>query len=118
MSKKLQRYIDEIERTERKMEELQRHLEDLRTGQKQEEELEMVRVLRSLKLGSKDLMRVLSGLQDGTMSIKDLDPEEQEAFDDAGEEALPEEALGHGIQKTDDFQTDPKEQEMEGGSDE
>lgn len=72
MNRKLQRYLTEIEKTEQKISDLQQHLKDLRLGQKQEEDLEMVRVIRGMKLESKDLLHVLNGLQDGTMSIQDL----------------------------------------------
>lgn len=77
MNRKLQRYLTEIEKTEQKIADLQQHLKDLRLGQKQEEDLEMVRVIRGMKLGSKDLLHVLNGLQDGTMSIQDLMDEAQ-----------------------------------------
>ncbi len=115
MSRRLQRYLDEIERTERKIDELQQHLKELRVGQKQEEELEMVRVLRSLKLESKDLMQVLNGLQNGTMSIKDLDPEEKTATDNSREGDHSEETFGHSVQKQADAESG---QAFEGGNNE
>lgn len=115
MSRRLQRYLDEIERTEQKIEELQQHLKELRIGQKQEEELEMVRVLRSLKLESRELMQVLNGLQNGTMSIKDLDPEEKTDADASWQGNNPEDTFGHSVQKQEDSETD---QAFEGGNDE
>ena len=85
--------IEDEERTAAKIEELQSHLKDLRLARKQEEDLEIVRSIRTMKLGARELFSLLSGIQDGSVSIESLpDPDTGELADsdpetsDAGKE--------------------------------
>lgn len=71
MNKKLKRYLEEIDRTEEKIAELQGHLKSVRAAQKQEEDLEIVRSIRGMKLSGRDLFALLNGLQDGTLKIQE-----------------------------------------------
>lgn len=71
MNKKLKRYLEEIDRTEEKIAELQGHLKSVRAAQKQEEDLEIVRSIRGMKLSGRDLFALLNGLQDGTLKIRE-----------------------------------------------
>ena len=71
MNKKLKRYLEEIDRTEEKIAELQGHLKNIRAAQKQEEDLEIVRSIRGMKLSGRDLFALLNGLQDGTLKIRE-----------------------------------------------
>lgn len=69
MNKKLKRYLDEEEKTEKRIAELQDYLKGVRAARKQEEELEMVRTIRSLKMGGHELMEFLSSIADGTVTL-------------------------------------------------
>ena len=64
MNKKLKRYLEEIA-------ELKGHLKNVRAAQKQEEDLEIVRSIRGMKLSGRDLFALLNGLQDGTLKIQE-----------------------------------------------
>lgn len=70
MNKKLMRYLDEADRTEAKIAELQEHLKGVRAAQKAEEDIEIVKSIRSMKLDGRELLVMLTGLQDGTMKIQ------------------------------------------------
>ena len=50
-NRKLKRLIEDEESTMAKIEELQAHLKEVRTARKQEEDLEIVRRVRTRKLG-------------------------------------------------------------------
>ena len=67
MNRKIKRYLEEIERTEKKIEELQTYLKGVRVALKAEEENEMVKSIRSMKLNSHELFDLLNGIQDGTI---------------------------------------------------
>ena len=76
MNKKLNRLIEDEEITMAKIEELQKHLKDVRAARKQEEDQEIVRCVRARKLGSRALLELLEGIQDGRFVIEPLpDPE-------------------------------------------
>ena len=81
MSKRLKRLIEDEERTMAKLEELQTHLKEVRIARKQEEDLEIVRIIRTMKLGARDLFDLLSGIQRGSVSIETLPMIEEEEED-------------------------------------
>ena len=70
MNKKYKRYLDEIERTEAKIAELQEYLKLTKAALKQEEELEMIKAIRSMKLKGRDLFDVLNQMQNGNVSLE------------------------------------------------
>lgn len=72
MSRRLKRLIEEEERTTAKIEELQEHLKEIRIARKQEEDQEIVRSIRTMKLGARELLSLLNGIQDGSVSIETL----------------------------------------------
>ena len=72
VNRRLKRLIEEEERTASKIEELQEHLKELRLARKQEEDIEIVRSIRTMKLGARDLFSLLSGIHDGRISIESL----------------------------------------------
>ncbi len=72
MNRRLKRLIEEEERTASKIEKLQEHLKELRLARKQEEDIEIVRSIRTMKLGARDLFSLLSGIHDGRISIESL----------------------------------------------
>lgn len=85
MNRKLKRLIEDEERTMEKIEELQFHLKDVRAARKQEEDLEIVRSIRTMKLGARELFNLLTGIQDGSVSMESLPIPEDE--DDETEDA-------------------------------
>lgn len=72
MNKKLNRLIEDEEITMAKIEELQKHLKDVRAARKQEEDQEIVRCVRARKLGSRALLELLEGIQDGRDVVEPL----------------------------------------------
>lgn len=83
MSKRLKRLIEDEERTIAKIEELQEHLKEIRIARKQEEDQEIVRSIRTMKLGARELLSLLSGIQDGSVSIEALPVVESEEPEEA-----------------------------------
>lgn len=73
MNKKYKRYLDEIEKTESKIAELQEYLKVTKAALKQEEELEMVKAIRSMKFKGRDLFDILSQMQNGNVSLEITD---------------------------------------------
>ena len=55
MGKKLQKYLDEAEKTEQQIEELEERLRTIRAAQKKEEDSEIIRAIRSTKMGGREL---------------------------------------------------------------
>ena len=72
MNKRLKRYLEEEERTVAKITELQEHLETLRIAKKQEEDAEIIRSIRSMKLDGRTLFNVLNGIQEGGVDVEQL----------------------------------------------
>ena len=91
--RKLKRLIETEERLVSRIFQLQEELKIVRESRKKEEELEMVRTLRSLKLGGRDLFNLLEGIQDGSVSLEKRDLPETDAQDgqESGEQASAEE---------------------------
>ena len=69
-SKKQRRLIEEEEKALKKISELQDYVKELREARKKEEDVEILRTLRSLKLGAWDLYNLLTGIQEGTVIIQ------------------------------------------------
>lgn len=67
MNKKIERYQIEIRRTREKIADQQRHLKELLAQLKREEDLEMVKSLRSRSMDSDSLYDLLNGIQDGSI---------------------------------------------------
>lgn len=72
MNKKLSKVLDEIQRTEEKIAEWQEHLQELNILRKQLEEREIVKSFRSLKLQSRQMLEILTGIQNGTIPLADF----------------------------------------------
>ena len=67
MNKRIQKYLSEIEKTEKKISDLQQYLKGLHTALKQEENNEMIKSIRSMKLEGRELFALLNGIQDGSI---------------------------------------------------
>ena len=73
-SKKQRRLIEEEEKALKKISELQDYVKELREARKKEEDVEILRTLRSLKLGAWDLYNLLTGIQEGTVIMEARPP--------------------------------------------
>jgi hypothetical protein len=95
-SKKLKKLILEEERTVEKIAELQAFLKEIREARKREEDAEILKSIRGLKLGARDLFDLLSGIQDGTVSMeaRNLLLENTEDTDEENSGRKDEEILG------------------------
>ena len=61
MGKKLQKYLDEAEKTEQQIAELEERLRTIRAAQKKEEDSEIIRAIRSTKMGGRELDNIQAG---------------------------------------------------------
>lgn len=102
MNRKLKRYLDETDRAERKIAELEEYLKTVREAQKKEEDTEIVKTIRSMKLGGRELLALLNGLQAGTVTITPQEETEEDSASPAENknEQVPEDApesevMGH-----------------------
>ena len=87
-SRKLKRLIDDEEKAMSKIAEWQEILETTRASRKKEEDSEIIRSIRSLKLEPRELYELLVGIQKGTVSMetrqKILDTIEEETAGESG----------------------------------
>lgn len=94
MNKKLKRYIEEEEKTVAKIAELQTYLKEIRTARKAEEDQEIVRSVRTMKLSPRDLFELLNGIQKGNVSVQSVseteepDSEEEPPTDEQNEKTI------------------------------
>lgn len=84
MSKKLNRVLDEIQKTEEKIAVWQEHLRELNTLREQLENQEIIKSIRSMKLDSRRMLELLEGIQSGTVSIRCAEEENHNTVDRAG----------------------------------
>ena len=70
MNMKLKKILDDIQKTEDKIEELQEHLKRQNTLKQQMEDMEIIKSFRSMKLDSRELLVLLDGIQKGTVMIQ------------------------------------------------
>lgn len=88
MNTKLSRVLDEIAKTEAKIAVWQEHLEELNIRKKQLEDAEIIKSVRSMKLGSREMLAFLESMQNGTLSV----PLAQTGADTDQAENMPEKA--------------------------
>ena len=109
-SRKLKKLIEEEEKTLARIEELQEYLKKIREARKQEEDLVIIRSIRSMRLGARELMDLLNAIQDGNLSPemreKLLAGPEEEADPDEGGEGLSLPAGSAEKKKTDEMDPD------------
>lgn len=79
MNKKIKRYMDEIQKTEKKIADLQEYLKGVKNSLKEEENLEMIRTIRGMKLEGPELFKFLDGLQSGKISFSSREIERSDA---------------------------------------
>ena len=66
MGRKLNRVLDEIEKTKKKIAEWQGYLQELHMQRKQLEDAEILKAVRSTRLEGRELLEFLSHMQEGT----------------------------------------------------
>ncbi len=88
MNTKLNRVLDEIKRTEDKIAAWQEHLEELNIRKNQLEDAEIIKSIRSMKLGSREMLAFLENIRNGAADIRQGQPEDMARQ----EESVPEEA--------------------------
>ena len=71
MNKKLYRVLDEIQKTEEKIAAWQEHLGELNVQKEMLEDAEIIKSVRSMRLGSRELLAVLEGVQNGTVILSE-----------------------------------------------
>lgn len=71
MNKKLHRVLDEIQKTEEKIAAWQEHLGELNVQREMLEDAEIIKSVRSMRLGSRELLSVLEGVQNGTVILSE-----------------------------------------------
>ena len=67
MNVKLNRVIEDIDRIEKKISEWQTQLKQLKQQRKQLEDQEIIKSIRSMQLTDADMLRLLYGIQDGSV---------------------------------------------------
>ncbi|MBC5744886.1 DUF4315 family protein [Lachnospiraceae bacterium MD308] len=70
-NRKLYRVLDEIQKTEKKIAVWQEHLSKLNEQREMLENAEIIKSVRSMKLGSRELLSVLEGVQNGTIVLSE-----------------------------------------------
>lgn len=70
MNKRLNRILDEIQKTEEKIAGWQEHLRELNVLREQLENQEIVKSVRSMRLDSRKMLEFLEEIQNGTIAIQ------------------------------------------------
>lgn len=79
MNRKIKRYLEEIDKTERKLEELNSYLKGIRAALRAEEETEMIKTIRGMKLEGRELFEFLNNIQSGKVVFQ---PNEESESDE------------------------------------
>lgn len=99
MNKKLNRVLNDIQKTEEKITVWQEHLQSLNKLREQLEEQEILKCFHSLKLEGRQMLAVLEGIQNGTIPLVNAGEDafpggaeemEQDKPETAGEQQVPE----------------------------
>ena len=69
MNKRIKKYLEEIEKTEEKIEQLQSYVKGVRVALKQEEDNEIIKSIRSKKMSTEELVDFLSQIQDCSICL-------------------------------------------------
>ena len=67
---RLKKVLDDIQKTEDKILELQEYVKKLKIQKKQMEDAEIIKAIRSMKMGSHEMLTFLDGIQKGTVTIQ------------------------------------------------
>lgn len=92
MNKKLNRVLDEIAKVENKIAVWQEHLEELYIKKNQLEDAEIIKSVRAMKLGSREMLAFLEEIQSGLV----LAGQGQSGMDTGQTEGISEETADYG----------------------
>ena len=67
---RLKKVLDDIQKTEDKILELQEYVKKLKIQKKQMEDAEIIKAIRSMKMGSREMLTFLDGIQKGTVTMQ------------------------------------------------
>ena len=96
MNRKLHRVLDEIQKTEKKIAVWQEHLNELNAQKEILEDAEIIKSVRSMRLESRELLAVLEGVQNGTVTLSENKAGEDFARDGSAETINQEQTEGSG----------------------
>lgn len=123
MNRKLHRVLDEIQKTEEKIAVWQEHLGELNVRKEMLEEAEIIKSVRSMRLGSRELLEVLEGVQAGTIIFSESheteeEPERNESMEFVNQErtendGTAELAAGNGMPQSAESEREDLENERE-----
>lgn len=103
LNRRIKRYLEEIDKTERKIAELQQYLKGVQSALKQEENNEMIKSIRGMKLSSKELFDLLNGIQGGSVRFQvDGDSEENIPVEESSDEMREREDNNYGEDQEDE----------------
>ena len=111
-SRKLKRLIEEEEKTLARIEELQEYLGKIREARRNEEDIVIIRSIRSMRLGARELFSLLTAIQDGNLS-----PEMREQLLEGTDENGDEPASGESGKEPEPDDTGKKRKTDEGHPD-
>lgn len=89
MNMRLKKVLDDIRKTEDKIVELQEHVKKLKIQKKQMEDAEIIKTIRSMKMDSWEMLKLLDGIQKGTVTMQ-FDEEGNLTMEELGTEAVKE----------------------------
>lgn len=110
MNAKLNRVLDEIKRTEDKVAAWQEHLEELNIRKNQLEDAEIIKSIRSMKLGSREMLAFLENIRNGAVPAQQGQPIEAARQ----KEIIPEEAENIGEPEKEPAEREDREDEENG----
>ena len=96
MNRKLHRVLDEIQKTEKKIAVWQEHLNELNAQKEILEDAEIIKSVRSMRLESRELLAVLEGVQNGTVTLSENKAEKDFAGDGSAETMHQEQTEDYG----------------------
>ena len=96
MNMRLKKVLDDIQKTEDKILELQEYVKKLKIQKKQMEDAEIIKAIRSMKMGSREMLTFLDGIQNGTDTMQ-FDEEGNLSMDSSETDTKKEENLERNL---------------------
>ena len=96
MNMRLKKVLDDIQKTEDKILELQEYVKKLKIQKKQMEDAEIIKAIRSMKMDSREMLTVLDGIQNGTVTMQ-FDEEGNLSMDSSETDTKKEESLERNL---------------------
>ena len=96
MNMRLKKVLDDIQKTEDKILELQEYVKKLKIQKKQMEDAEIIKAIRSMKMGSREMLTFLDGIQKGTVTMQ-FDEEGNLSMDSSETDTKKEESLERNL---------------------